>query len=47
VGLVGCGDNAASSTKGSPGTPAGSYNLTLVATSGSATYTITLPVTVN
>jgi hypothetical protein len=41
--LVSCGGT---STKTDPGTPAGSYNLTVVATSGSATYNVTLPVTV-
>lgn len=46
-GLVGCGGSSGSSTNTNPGTPAGSYNLTLVATSGNASYTTTLPVTVN
>lgn len=42
----GTGELRGSSTKTDPGTPAGTYNLTLVATSGNATYTTTLPVTV-
>jgi hypothetical protein len=47
--LVSCSGSSTSgsSTKTDPGTPAGTYNLTLVATSGSANYTITLPVTVD
>jgi hypothetical protein len=46
--LMSCGGSSSSggSTRTDPGTPAGTYNLTLVATSGSATYTATLPVTV-
>lgn len=46
VGLGGCGGGSGSVTTTNPGTPAGSYNLTLVATSGSTSATINLPVTV-
>jgi len=43
--LVSC--SGGSSTKTDPGTPAGTYNLTLVSASGSANYTTTLVVTVD
>ncbi|MFY9646726.1 MAG: VCBS repeat-containing protein [Terriglobales bacterium] len=44
--LVSCGGSSAS-TKTDPGTAVGTYNLTLVGTSGSSNYTVTLPVTVD
>jgi hypothetical protein len=48
TGLVSCsGSSNSGSSKTDPGTPAGTYKLTLVATSGSANYTTTLPVTVD
>ena len=45
--LVSCGGGSSTSTKTDPGTPAGNYNLTLLGTSGSTNYTVTLPVTVD
>ncbi|MFZ1915947.1 MAG: FG-GAP-like repeat-containing protein [Terriglobales bacterium] len=44
--LVSCGGSGSSTTAG-PGTPAGSYSLTLVGTSGNSSYTAPLSVTVN
>ncbi len=43
--LVSCGGSS-NSTRTDPGTPAGTYNLTLVSASGSSNYTTTLVVTV-
>ena len=45
--LMGCGGSSTSGTMTDPGTPAGNYNLTLVGTGGNASYTVTLPVTVD
>jgi len=46
-GLVSCGNSGSgSSTKTDPGTPAGTYNLTVAATSGSASHSMSIPVTV-
>jgi hypothetical protein len=44
--LVSCGGSSTSGSSTNPRTPAGTYNLTLVATSGSANCTVSLPVTV-
>jgi hypothetical protein len=46
MGLASCGGGSGSSAQTDPGTPAGTYNLTLVATHGTTNYTVTLPVTV-
>jgi hypothetical protein len=47
MGIVSCGGGSGSGgSQGAGGTPAGTYNLTLVATSNKATYNITVPVTV-
>jgi hypothetical protein len=44
IGIVSCGGSG--SKKTDPGTPAGTYTLTVVATSGTATHTISIPVVV-
>ena len=47
VGLVGCGGGSKNtSPKPNSGTSPGTYNLTLTASSGSATHSMTIPVTV-
>jgi len=45
--LLNCGGGSGPTTTTDPGTPAGSYNLTVVGTTGSDSHTVTVPVTVN
>jgi hypothetical protein len=45
--LAACGGGSSSSGGGQPGTPAGSYTVTISATSGSLTHTIPVAMTIH
>jgi hypothetical protein len=44
---LGCGGGSSSKTTQTGGTPAGTYNITVTATSGSITHLVTFKLTVN